>query len=148
MSILFPLHQFSFQECYCKWFIHVLICRSSLKFSHFMKQRELNLDFHQQYKNRAYWNILSPGTYFGQRFWNILSIKTVYFWSKYLNQFIIKLCFKIFINLDFQYLKRQNVSMLPICILPQTLFDSSINFESIFFSFSFDTRQSHHLLGC
>ena len=48
----------------------------------------------------------------------------------------------------FQYLKRQNVSIPPFCILPTYFYNSSINNKSISFFSSSDTHQSYHLLGC
>ena len=43
MSIFLRLQKFYLQKSYYKLLIHVSICRFSLKFSYFMKERELNL---------------------------------------------------------------------------------------------------------
>ena len=84
-----------------------------------------------------------PETYVGPRVLKHFWIKNfLIFWSKYLNQFSIKIIhkhlmkFKIFINFGlrmFQYLRTQSVSISPYYILPSHFYNSSIKTGSIFF---------------
>ena len=89
------------------------------------------------------------GTYFGRRVLKHFNHKhCLTFLVKYLNQFSIKLLFKIFTNLDlkcFNTTRDQMFQYPPIVYYRRTLYNSTVNIT--FFSSS-DMHQSHHLSGC
>ena len=129
----------------CFLVIKVLVKGENLE--HFMKKSK-NFQFLQKRNSSAHyqnififfqnknhsrlvvcnWGVLKqfpPGTYFGMRVLKHFKHKNyLFFWSKYLNQFSIKLEFKTFINLDLKCFSTSRGKMFqyrPIVYYQHTL---------------------------